>query len=130
MHYQFVGFAWAFLWVGFALVLFTLNRRERMHIYDLAEKAAAEGRTLQPELMARLRRRFSTWLGDVRLGVVLIAAAFGLMISGIINHYEYGAAHPNAEWFDGGFKLFPVPLLMGVAFLVIGLWRRREEQDR
>jgi hypothetical protein len=129
MHYhqEFIGFAWGLIWLGFWLFYSFFSRRERMHLYDLADKAASEGRTLPPEIFYRLRRRPYTSQNDIRLGVVLLAVSVGLVVTGLMNYHDYGATHPNAELFYGPFKLFPIPGLMGIAFLIMGLLRRRDE---
>ena len=130
-HGEFIGFAWGLIWLGFWLVYSYYNRRERMHLYDLADKAASEGRTLPPEIFGRLRRRVYTWQSDVRIGVILLAVAAGLAVSGLMAYYDYSAHHQNAELFFGPFKMFPIPGLIGLAFLIMGLLRRRDEmKDR
>jgi hypothetical protein len=124
-----MGFMWVLIWVGFGLFYSYFNRKERMHLYDLADKAASEGRTLPPEIYARLRRRPYTSQNDIRLGVILLAVAAGLVVTGLLNYHDYSATHPNAELFFGPFKLFPIPGLMGMAFLIMG-WLRRREEDK
>jgi Na+/melibiose symporter-like transporter len=133
MHYhqEFFGFIWMFIWIGFVLFYSYFNRRERMHLYDLADKAASEGRTLPPEIFGRLRRRVYTWQSDIRIGVILLAVSAGLVAAGLLNYYDYSQGHPNAELFYGPFKMFPIPGLIGVAFVIMGLIRRRDEmKDR
>ena len=127
MHYhrEFFGFFWVLIWLAFVLLFSYFNRRERMHLYDLADKAAAEGRALPPEIFGRLRRRVYTWQSDLRVGIILCAVGIGMAVAGVINYYSYPG--PNPELFWGPFKMFPVPLLIGVAFLLMGWLRRRDD---
>ena len=128
-HQEFYGFIWMFIWIGFVLFYSYFNRRERMHLYDLADKAASEGRTLPPEIFGRLRRRVYTWQSDIRIGVILLAVAGGLVAAGLLNYYDYSQSHTGGELFYGPFKMFPIPGLIGVAFVIMGLIRRREDTE-
>ena len=78
-------------------------------------------------LFGRLRRRVYTWQSDIRIGVILLAVAAGLVAAGLLNYYDYSQSHPNGELFYGPFKMFPIPALIGVALVIMGLIRRRDE---
>jgi hypothetical protein len=121
----FAGLGWGLMWVVFILFVVVQSRLERNRIYDMIEKASQEGKTLPPEVFGRLRRRPRNWMFDLRTGLVLIALGLGLMISGVINFYGYHG--PNSQLFYGPFKLFPIPTLIGVAFVVISFLRRGDE---
>jgi hypothetical protein len=127
----FIGFAWAIICIGAWFLFYSFNRRERMRIYEMIEKASAEGRTLPPEITSRLARRWQgtrTWISDLRSGLIFLAVGVGLAAGGLINYYDYGRTHPHSDLFHGPFALFPVPALVGVAFLIMAIVRRRDER--
>jgi hypothetical protein len=121
----FVPLAWALLWFIFWGFIVRQRMRERSRILDMVEKASADGRTLPPEVLAGLNRRGQR--SDLRTGLILAAVGIGLALGGVINFMQYSATHPNAQVFYGPYGLFPIPLLVGVAFLIMA-WLRRGEQ--
>jgi hypothetical protein len=127
MHSPFMGFGWALIWILAILVFSTLARRERARLYDMVERAAREGYALPPEVLERLRRRrwFRT---DLRSGVIFLALGVGLLIGGIINFETYTG--PRPELFHGPYGLFPIPLCLGVAFLLMDRLRRPDDGGR
>ena len=108
---------WGMIGFGFWAAMIYLGRAERMRLYDIVEKAAAEGRPVPPELLSRLSRPRSTTLTDFRVGVIWLAIGAGLFVAGIINFKTYPGPHP--QLFYGPYALFPIPMLIGVAFLLL-----------
>ncbi len=119
--------AWAVIWFGFVVIIRHQRRGERLRLLDMIEKASSEGRQVPPELLAEFRARGRTWVTDVRVGLILIAVAVGMCIAGLFDDYGYHGANP--EVFYGPYKLFPIPGLIGLAFLITG-WLRRREPDQ
>src|ERR1700756_1778464 len=116
-------FVWAFLWIVFLAVWIALRTRERMRFYDLVEKAGQSGQTLPPELFARMVRRPGP-LSDLRAGLIFTAIGVGLALSGVIAFFDYHGPDPHLFW--GPAKFFPIPLMIGVAFLVMAYVRREK----
>jgi len=119
--------AWSVIWFGFILIIRYQRRAERLRILEVIEKASSEGRQVPPELLAEFRARRRTWATDVRVGLILIALAVGIGVAGLLNYSGYHG--PNPQLFYGPYKLFPIPGLVGVAFLIMG-WLRRREPDQ
>ena len=113
-----IGLAWGFIWFGFWIVMVLLRRQERLRILDMVDQAAREGRTLPPELLNRLVYRRGRPLNYLGVGVILIAISLGMVAVGILHFYTYPG--PDGRLFYGPFGMFPIPLFLGLAFLVIG----------
>jgi hypothetical protein len=122
----FVSLAWGLMWFVFWGLLVFQRGRERARIYAIVEKAAAEGRPVPPEILARLTRGQAA-ISDLRAGLFWLAVGVGLAIAGVINYFQYKIHHPDSQLFYGPFGLFPIPLLVGVAFLILA-WLRRGQQ--
>ncbi len=116
--------AWTVIWFGFVVIMRRHRRAERMRLLDFIEKASSEGRQVPPELLAEFRARTHTWITDVRIGLILVAIAVGMCVAGVLADGFHGT---GPEAFYGPFKLFPIPGLIGVAFLITGWLRRREQ---
>ncbi len=125
----FIGLGWGLMWFVFWAVIIVQARRERARLYDMFEKLLAEGKPAPPELLEVLRRRGGP-TSDLRTGLILIAVGVGLAVSGVINYYQYKVNHPTSELFHGPFGLFPIPLLIGVAFLIVGYMRKKDLAGR
>lgn len=121
--------AWGLMWFVFWAVIIVQARRERSRLYDMVEKTMADGKPLPPELMELLRRRGGP-TSDIRTGLILVAVAAGLALSGVINFLQDRVAHPDAVMFHGPFALFPIPGLIGVAFLIVGYLRKKDMAGR
>jgi hypothetical protein len=117
-----ISIGWGIIGFGFWALMVHLGRAERMKLYELIEKASAEGRPVPPELLSRLHRDRPGPEGDWRMGVVWLAVGAGLFIAGIINFKTYPGPHP--QLFYGPYALFPIPLLVGVAFLLLAWFNK------
>jgi hypothetical protein len=124
-----VPLAWGLMWFLFWALIIFQGRRERSRLYDMVEKTVIEGKPLPPEILELLRRRGGP-TSDLRAGLILIAVAAGLALSGLINFAQNRVAHPDAEMFHGAFGLFPIPGLIGVAFLIVGYLRNKDLAGR
>ena len=124
-----IGLAWGLLWFSFFVWRLIERRKERERIYELLQKASDEGKTLPPEVLGRLGGRRGP-MGDVRAGLFWLAVGVGLAGAGLINYSQYAVTHPNAQPFHGTFALFPIPLLVGVAYLIVAYLRRGEGANR
>ena len=120
---QFIGLAWGLIWFVFWSVMVYFRRQERLKILDMVDHAIREGRAVPPELLERLTYRRPFASSDLAVGVILIAFSLGMFVVGIIHFYSYDGPHPRL--FYGPFGLFPIPLFVGLAFLVIGRLRLR-----
>jgi carbon starvation protein CstA len=121
------GLAWGLLWFGFWIVMVLLRRQERLRILDMVDQATREGRTLPPELLDRMTYRRRGPPNYLSVGLILIAVSLGMFTVGIIHSYGEPGPHPRLFW--GPFGLFPMPLFIGLAFLVIGRLRRSGRLD-
>jgi hypothetical protein len=128
--YAFMPLAWGVIWIGFWIWQSVSRRKERERIYDMLQKATDEGRTLPPEVLNRLGWQGGR-IGDFRAGIFWLAVGVGLAVAGYINYVQYAAAHNGqGAMFYGPFGLFPIPTLVGVAFLIVAWLRRNETKDR
>ncbi len=114
-------FLWAGLWILFVLVLRATRSRERLRTYDLMEKAMQSGQ-IPPDVWAQLGRRPWNARSDLRWGLILVAVGVGLAAGGVIHYYT--TSYPNPSWFSPPYGMFPVPLAIGVAFLIMACIRR------
>ena len=122
----FVPLAWGLMWFGFWTVLVAQGRRERSRLYDVIEKLTSEGKPVPPEIMELLSRRGGGPTNDLRTGLIFLAVSAGLAISGVINYYQYKINHPTSELFHGPFGMFPIPGMIGLAFLAVGYMRKKD----
>jgi hypothetical protein len=113
------------VWFGFWIVMVLLRRQERLKILDMVDQATREGRTLPPELLNRLTYRRGGPRNPLGVGLILIAIGLGMFTVGIMHFY--GDPGPAARLFWGPFGLFPIPLFLGLAFLLMG-WIRRDDR--
>ena len=123
-HYSgaLVGLTWGLLWIAFILVMTVVRSRERSRTLDIIDKAIQAGQPVPPELMSRWDRRWRGPGSDLRRGLIFMAIGVGLAIGGWVNFVTYTGPHPRL--FYGVYGLFPVPLLVGVAFLVMAAVKR------
>ena len=119
-----IGLCWGVIWLLFWGVMIFSRRRERMRTLDIIEQAVREGRPVPPELMdnAGPFGRRPRPVSDLRVGVILIAIGLGLLAGGLVNFYTYSGPHP--QLFYGPFGMFPIPLFIGLAFLVLNMVRK------
>ncbi len=122
-----IGLAWGLLWFVFWGVIVISRRKERLRLYDILEQAVREGRTIPPELLNPLTARSGTPQSSLRVGVILIALSLGMIAVGVVHYYSESG--PNPRWFYGPFAMFPIPLFLGLAFLVIAWLRRNGRMD-
>ena len=119
---------WGLLWFVFWAAMIHSRRQERLRLYDLVEQAIREGRSVPPELLSR----FGCWRplpqNDVRAGLVLIALGLGLAIGGVINFKTYPGPHP--QLFYGPYGLFPIPMFIGLAFLLMARMNKNTHDGR
>ena len=121
----FIGLAWGMIWFGFWIVMVLLRRQERLKILDMVDQATREGRTLPPELLNRLTYRRGGPRNPLGAGLILIAVGLGMFTVGVMHFY--GDPGPAARLFWGPFGLFPIPLFIGVAFLLMGWLRKNDD---
>ena len=117
-------FIWGGVWIVFWLVIIVLRSRERTRVYGLIEKAMQTGMTIPPELWARVGGRGWTGFSELRSGLIWTAAGVGLFAGGIVNYYTYTGPHPIL--FYGPYGFFPIPLAIGLAFLLMAYIRREK----
>jgi hypothetical protein len=122
MHDHAFGMLWPIFWalfgLAFWLVTVILRHRARMKKLEMVRSLAEKGVAIPPELSAALApepRREPTPEGDVRAGLIMLAAAAGLAIMGTIIIFVMD----RPAWPIYGAASFPA--LIGLVLLGLGM---------
>jgi hypothetical protein len=120
---------WSFL-AAVIIVPIYFRHRDRVAMHETLRSAFEKGVPLPPDLITQLQgnlasRNIPTREGDLRRGIVLIAAGVGIMLVGLGLWYGLMSVDDTAAYITGGSVAGggSIPALIGVAYLI--LWRTK-----
>jgi hypothetical protein len=113
------------------IVRIKARQAERMKLYSVIQALAEAGQTLPPELGLTLAKDdlvSRAWdsrspVRDLRRGLLLIALGLGLLAYGAVSYLQYGG--PNPHMLHGPAALAPIPLFIGLAYVLLYAFGRR-----
>jgi hypothetical protein len=113
------------------IVRIKARQAERMKLYSVIQALAEAGQTLPPELGLTLAKddpvgraeASRSPLRDLRRGLLFIALGLGLLAYGAVSYLQYGG--PNPHMLHGPAAMAPIPLFIGLAYLLLYAFGRR-----
>ncbi len=104
--------------MGIFIGFFYFNSRTKISLHSALEKALEKGEKLTPELLKTLQTPSKGKFGDLRKGILWLAAGAALALVGIF----YPGEHDH---FAAFIALFPI--FIGLGYIVI--WKLNPEKD-